>query len=541
MFTALLILCGCSPRREGEVPPADSVQAGETVFRRPLERVASMDPIAAASVPESRAISLVYEPLLEVDYFARPYRLKPCLCDLPEVSKDGLVYTFRIREGACFQPDRCFKDGKGRPVVAGDVVFSLSRLADKTNASSGLWTMDAVKSVEAVDERTVKITLKKKLHVFPWLMAMAYAATVPHEAVKAYGKEFGGVAVGSGPYRLEEWWRNHRMRFRRNPSWRGWSEIKTKPYDEINYLVVDDVSTQWLMFLSREVDFLGEVSHDNWDAVVGADGRLAGDLEQKGVLLHGTPTMTVMYVGINMNDPVLGGNRKLRQALNCAFDGPAWKRFLNNRVEPSDGPVPPGVEGRLETPFAYAFNLEKAKRLLAEAGYPGGIDPKTGKRLEITITVGRANQTAREEVELMQSFYNRIGIRLEPRYMTWNAYLDTVNRGDVTLFMLGWIGDYPDAENFLQMFHSKNVSPGANHGNYVNPEFDKLYDQAMASSDPEERSRFWRAAQEIVREDCPWIFLHFPKAYSLSWDHVGNYIPTDFPYGTEKHLFRKLK
>ena len=513
--------------------------AGETVCRRPLERVASMDPLRAASVCESRAVSLVYEPLLEVDYFARPYRLKGGPCDLPGVSTNGLVYTFRIREGARFQPDACFPRGEGRPVVAGDVVYSLNRLADKANASSGLWTMEAVARVEAVDPRTVRITLKRPLHVFPWLMAMAYAAVVPHEAVAHYGVKFGGVAVGSGPYRLAEWWRNHRMRFRRDPTWRGWREIKTTPYDEIDYFVVDDVSTQWLMFLSREVDFLGEVSHDNWDAVVGPDGRLAGDLESRGIHLHGAPTMTVMYVGINMNDPVLGPNRKLRQALNCAFDAPAWKRFLNNRVEPSDGPVPPGVEGRLETPFAYAFDVEKAKRLLAEAGYAGGIDPKTGRRLEISLTIGRANQTAREEAELMQSFYNRIGVRLEPRYMTWNAYLDAVNKGDVTLFMLGWIGDYPDAENFLQLFHSKNVSPGANHGNYRNPAFDRLYDAAMATADPAARVALWRQAQEVVREDCPWIFLHFPKAYALSWDHVGNYRPTDFPYGTEKHLFRK--
>ena len=514
-----------------------SVGAGE-VFRRPMERVASMDPLRAASVCESRAVSLVYEPLLEVDYFARPYRLKAGLCDLPQISTNGLVYTFRIREGARFAPDVCFAGGEGRPVVAADIVYSLNRLGDKANASSGLWTMDAVARVEALDARTARITLKRPLHVFPWLMAMAYAAVVPHEAVERYGAKFGGVAVGSGPYRLAEWWRNHRMRFRRDPGWRGWSEIKTTPFDEIEYLVVDDVSTQWLMFLAREVDFLGEVSHDNWDAVVGPDGHLAGDLERRGVTLHGSPTMTVMYVGVNMDDPVLGRNRKLRQALNCAFDAPAWVRFLNNRVAPSDGPVPPGVAGRLETPFAYAFNLEKAKRLLVEAGYPGGVDPRTGRRLEIPITVGRANQTAREEVELMQSFYNRVGIRLEPRYMTWNAYLDAVNRGDVTLFMLGWIGDYPDAENFLQMFHSKNVSPGANHGNYRNPAFDRLYDQAMATTDPAARDALWRAAQEIVREDCPWIFLHFPKAYSLTWDHIGNYRPTDFPYGSEKHLFR---
>ena len=229
-----------------------------------------------------------------------------------------------------------------------------------------------------------------------------------------------------------------------------------------------------------------------------------------------------------MKDPVIGPNRKLRQALNCAFDFPAWKRFLNNRILPSDGPLPPGISGRLETPFAYAYNEEKAKSLLAEAGYPDGVDPKTGRRLHLEIAVGRATQDAREMVELMASFYDRVGIELAARYMTWDAFLTAVNEGRTQMFNLGWIGDYPDPENFLQLFHSKNVSPGANHSNYVNPEFDKAYD-AMD----------WKKAQEIIREDCPWIFLYSPKSYSLMWNRVENYIPTDFPYGIEKHLRAK--
>ena len=155
--------------------------------------------------------------------------------------------------------------------------------------------------------------------------------------------------------------------------------------------------------------------------MVGPDGRLAGDLERKGVHLHGNPTMTVMYVGINMGDPVLGRNKKLRQALNCAFDFPAWKRFYNNRLEAADGPVPPGVEGRLSGTFAYGYDLAKAKRLLAEAGYPDGIDPKTGRRLVLTITLGRATQDAREQAELLASFYAKIGIRPDAKYMTLNT------------------------------------------------------------------------------------------------------------------------
>ena len=114
--------------------------------------------------------------------------------------------------------------------------------------------------------------------------------------------------------------------------------------------------------------------------------------------------------------------------------------------------------------------------------------------------------------------------------MTWDAFLTAVNEGRTQMYNLGWIGDYPDPENFLQLFHSKNVSPGGNHSDYVNPEFDKAYD-AMD----------WKKAQEIIREDCPWIFLYSPKTYSLMWNRVENYVPTDFAYGIEKHLRLKAK
>ena len=473
---------------------------GHAVFRRPFGRVASMDPIRAADVLAAEAVALVYEPLLEVDYKARPYRLKECVCELPSVSKDGLVYTFKVADG------RNFRNGK--PVTAADIKRCLDRLADKSNASPGMWTMDGVKSVEAVDGRTVRITLKKPSHVFTWLMAMPFTGVVAEDG------------SGSGAYWLKSWRKNHEMVFSRNERYREHVAI-----DEIRFPVVDDVSTQWLMFLGGELDFLGAVSRDNWDAVVGKDGNLLPELKEKGMTLMSAPSLSVFYVGFNMKDPVIGPNRKLRQALNCAFDFPAWKRFLNNRILPSDGPLPPGISGRLETPFAYAYNEEKAKSLLAEAGYPDGVDPKTGRRLHLEIAVGRATQDAREMVELMASFYDRVGIELAARYMTWDAFLTAVNEGRTQMFNLGWIGDYPDPENFLQLFHSKNVSPGANHSNYVNPEFDKAYD-AMD----------WKKAQEIIREDCPWIFLYSPKSYSLMWNRVENYIPTDFPYGIEKHL-----
>jgi ABC-type transport system substrate-binding protein len=307
-------------------------------------------------------------------------------------------------------------------------------------------------------------------------------------------------------------------------------------FDTVRYLVIDDLSTQWLMFLKGEIDFLGEISKDNWDVVMGKDGNLDPSLAAQGVKLYSIPTLEVFYMGINMRDPVLGGNRKLRQALNAAFDYPRWEEYFSKRTVQADGPVPPGVDGKLSAPFKYAFDLDLAKRLMKEAGYADGIDPKTGRRLVLTLSFGRASTGSREMGELLASFYEKIGVKLELSFHTWDAFLKAVNEGRVQIYNMGWVGDYPDAENFLQLFYSKNVSPGPNHSYYVNAEYDREYDAAMSASTAEERNRRWAACQEMIREDCPWIFSHFGKANSLVRPRVGNYVPSDFPYGQEAYF-----
>ena len=487
------------------------------VFTRPMERVSSMDPIHSQSVYDSRAIQLVYETILNVDYNARPYRLTSGYCELPEIAPDGLTYTFKVSKKPVwndYSPKRS----------AHDAVRSLERLRDKNNVSPGAWTMKAVDFIKVINDERFEIKLKSRFHVFPWLMAMSYTGVLAPD-----GK-------GTGPYELTFWWKNHEMVFTR----RGTGECKAvhdgEVFDKVRYLIVDDVSTQWLMFLRGELDFLGAVSRDNWDAVVNRDGKLDESLINNGITLHSMPTLESFYIGVNMKDEVLGKNKYLRQALNCAFNFPEWKKFYNNRILPADGPVPFGVEGRLETPFQYAWNPEKAKELLSKAGYPDGIDPNTGKRLVLSLAIGRASQDAREAGELTAAFFAKIGIRVDLQFMTWDSFLRAVNEGRVQLYMMGWVGDYPDAENFLQLFHSRNVSPGPNHSYYVRKDFDEMYDAALNANSADERNEYWRRCQEIIREDCPWIFTHFNVAYSLSRSTVKNYVPSDFPYGQEYHF-----
>ena len=568
---AFIVFCALLPR--AEAAPRAGSDNDDTTYRRTIERVTTLDPAEAVSVYAARAVALIYETLLEYDYAARPYRLVPALAEtLPTVSADGLDYTFRIVADARFAPDSCFGlDAEGRPrgrsVTAHDLIFSLKRLADAKLASSGYWLVDgrirgldafheasrapsptdygmAIDGLIADDARTLRIRLSQPCPPFIWMLAMPYAAAVPHEAVTAYGSAFGEHPVGSGPYRLAEWRRNYRMTFTRDPAWRGWqhgpaaivAESGLRPFDQLRFPVMDDPSTQWLSFLTGELDLQGEIARDSWEEVVDSFGHLRPKVAARGITLTSMPTLEVAYIGINMDDPVLGTNRLLRQALNCAFDAERWTQYYHGRVVAANGAVPPGVAGHLEAPAPYAFDLERARALLVEAGYPGGQDPSTGRRLRLTLDLGRTTQDVRESTELIVAFLARAGIDLVPEYHNWPAFLRKVSQRQSQLFRIGWVGDYPDAENFLQLFYGPNLSPGPNRCNYRNADFDARYREALAATDEVERLRLYRELQDIIREDCPWIFIHFGRAYSLNHDRVVNFQPHDFPYGMEKYL-----
>ena len=577
----------------------DGGDASGAIFRRTIDRVPSMDPVQASSVAASRVVGLVYECLLDYEYATRPYRIGPGLAALPDVSPDGLSYTFRLDPEARFAPDPCFapdaakngaprngghaeggggaKNGapfSGRPVTAHDVVYSFKRLADAREASPGFWTIEKRirnvaafrertaaegappaadipwDGVEALDDRTVRITLDSPCPQFQWILAMSYTAVVPREAVEYYGAAFADHPVGSGPYRLARWRRNYTMTFDRNADWRGWSRplprsavadpaaVDARPFDRLVFRVMDDASTQWLAFLAGEIDFQGEIGRDNWDVVFDPAGGLSPELEEMGVRLTSMDTLEVAYIGINMEDPVLGGNKPLRQALNLAIDSARWVEFYNRRVTIADSPIPPGVAGRASGPSPHAAPdaIVRAKELLAEAGYPGGRDPATSRRLSLTIDLGRTSQDMRESTELLAAFLDRIGIELKAEYHNWPAFLRKVGRRESQMFRIGWVGDYPDAENFLQLFYGPNASPGPNRCNYSNPEFDRLFEQAVAEGDESRRLALYAELDAILRDDCPWIFLHYPRNYSLLRSRILNYVPHDFPYGMEKYL-----
>ncbi len=574
-FCSFLLLLSCGRQELDTLRFAD-----EQVLYGQTSRIQGFDPAKSGDVGSSLAIGKIYEGLLQYAYLERPCKVEPLLADaMPTVSDDGLTYTFKIRSGIVFQDDPCFPEGKGRELTAEDFVYSIKRVADIKTASSGYWAFNGrivgldefrattageeptdydsvVEGLRALDERTLQIQLVGPYPQLLWVLAMHYSFAVPREAVEFYGEAFVNHPVGTGPHILHKWKRNYRVEFIRNPKWAETGRVELYPsegsdedraagllddagkplpfLDRIVQYVVDDQATQWMMFLAGQFSFTG-IDRDNWDVVITPDKKLVDRLQEQKIRLIATPTIDLYYIGFNMDDPVVGKNKKLRQALSCALNPEILVQYYNGRVTPLYGPVPHPMAGFKAEPTAYSHNLEKAKQLLAEAGYPDGIDPETGRRLELTLELGGAAGGVRQQVDLLASQFEKIGVVLKGGYNNWPTFLDKMDRRQAQMFQLGWVADYPDPENFLQLFHSDNASPGPNHANYANPEFDKLYEQMRNLLPGDEKNRLCEQMADLVVEDCPWIFLYQPMSYALIHDWLKNFKRHDFPYGMVKY------
>jgi ABC-type transport system substrate-binding protein len=555
--------------------------SAESVFTAETGRISGFDPAKAMDLASLQALSKVYEGLLQYGYLDRPYHVEPCLAErLPEVSADGKVYTFQIRRGIFFQDDPCFTrtGGKGRELCADDFVYGIKRVADLKVGSTGYWAFRdrivgldefrdrsaagisdyeaSVSGLQTPDRYTIKITLKRPFPALLWILTMNYAYAVPREAVDYYGKDFVSHPVGTGPYILKSHVHNYRLEFVQNPKWKETGRVERYPrgggakdqaggllsdagkplpfIDRIVQYVVTDPSTRWLMFLAGKLD-VTTLTRDNWDAVVTPERKLCQSMSDQGIVMEAIPSLDTAYIGFNMEDPVVGKNRLLRQAMMAAFDRDRWVCFQNGRVTPAAGPIPPAMAVTDQPQSVFPFNLSRARAILEEAGYPGGKDPQTGRRLELTLELGAGDSETRELAEVLASFMDQIGIVLLPSFNNWPAFLKKIEQRRAQLFFLTWMADYPDPENFLQLFYGPNGTPGANRCNYRNETFDRLYEKAGTLPEGSEKRSVYAGMEQIVKEDCPWLFLHHSMTVVLRHSWLGNYKPHDFPMGMNKY------
>ncbi len=570
----LLAFQGCGPGRKPDLPAQDGTLAVT------LGRVKTLDPAMADDLASCIAAGHLYDRLLQYDYDARPYRLAPSLAEaLPEIRDGGRTVVFRLRADARFAPHPCFAEFAGAAAAGGrtaeelrrvrprDVIWSLLRLADGRLNAGGYWILRGkLEGLEEFHRRTaalpegdfrpyeegisglregaagtVEFHLVEPYPQLSHVLAMTYAGILPEAAIRLLGRRLADEPAGGGPFLLEEWRRNYRLVLARNPDYRPErlpdGTVATLPrVERVAALMVQEPVTAWLLFLQGRLDQAG-VPAENLETVVDAEGTLAPALRERGIRLERFPEYQINYIGFNARDPLLSGNLKLRQALSLAYDRDLRQRLFGRQQVPAWGPVPPGVEGYdqdFRNPFA-RHDLAAAKRLLAEAGYPDGRDPRTGQPLHLRFDLGGAEQAARRHAELLAGDFKALGIELEPAINSLPRLLEKLKRGDVQLFRLNWVGDYPDAQNFFQLFYGANAG-GCNRAWYRNPEFDALYEKAAALPPGPERTRLYREMELLLTRDCPWIFESHPVTYRLVHSWVSGYIPHHFAYDGWKRV-----
>ena len=537
------------------------------------------DPADSGDVISAAMCSRVYEGLLEYAYLDRPYHAEPRLAEaMPEVSADGFTYTFHIKKGVYFSDDPCFPGGKGRELTADDFVYAFTRVLDPKIESTGDWIFvnhvagakewvekgDAKAKIPgfvAVDRYTLQIKLRQPYPQLIWVLTMTYAFAIPHEAVEHYGVEFRSHPVGTGPYLLKDWRFNYRVEFVRNPKFSGQTYPTTgepgdreagllddagKPLPLLDRIVdyeIQEFYTVWQMFLGGQLATTG-ISKDYFEKVINPQLELSDALKKRGIRLYKTPEMSLWYIAFNMKDPLVGASpdpvineqhKKLRQAFALAIDTETYCTVIrNNRDTPANTILPPGVAGHTETPYPYRFNRSSAKQLLAEAGYPEGRDAK-GHQLRLTmISSGAGSTESRQQGEFFAEQLRAIGVELISQQLSFAEYLRREHDGETQLIYAGWIIDYPDGQNFMQLLYGPNKTPGVNFCNYQNPDFDRLYERILTMQDSPERSALYEKMSNMAIEDCPWALMTYSLAYGLFQPWFQNYKPHSFPYPNAK-------
>jgi oligopeptide transport system substrate-binding protein len=534
--------------------------------------VKGFDPTQADDTYSAREVAKVYEGLLEYHYLKRPYELVPNLASaMPTVSADGCVYTFTLRDGVKFHDNACFPEGKGRVLVAEDFVYTIKRVADSKVHSpwfsmlsgkiKGLdaWRdkyaedaqadyTEAVAGLQAVDQYTLQFTLTRPWPQFPYILAMNFCYVVPQEAVQYYGEEFLNHPVGTGPFTLQEFKPQlHKLVYHKNPTFRD-KRFPNEAAEAYQHLLVDagkklpmvdkiivhilpEEQPRWLKFQQGAID-IADISNDNIALEVVKGGKITPQLQNKGVQLCLERAQYTGFFAINNGHELFKNNVKLRQALSLAFNGQRYNElFFDGTAMLAQSIIPPGLPGYQEdytNPYKI-YDLAKAKQMLAAAGYP------EGKGLPVITLDVHAVTKHRQQGEFFKKCMEDIGVTIKVVPNIFPELVKKIDQKKTMMHALAWASDYPDADNFLQLFYKSDQSIGIGT-NFNDATYNTLCERAMVMQPSAERTALYEQLNRIVAEQVPAIYaVHqvYPVLYH-GW--IKNYLWSNYSYGTGQYI-----
>lgn len=469
----------------------------------------SLDPAFAKDQGTMWADNQLYNGLVQVD---SALNVRPCIAKSWNISKDGLLYEFVLRNDVFFHDNDKFPDGKGRKVTAQDFVYSFGRLIDSNVASTGGWLfnekVDKQLPFEAVNDTIFRIHLKSPFKPMMGLLTLQYCSVVPKEVVDFYGKDYRKHPCGTGPFKFVRWEENNVLILTKNKSYFEIDSLGNRlPYlDGVRINFVADRGTEYFQFIQHKIDFLSGLDVSYKDKLLTKSGELREEWKSK-INFCKMPYLNTEYLGIAMtNQPnVALRNKKVRQAINYALDKRKMLMYLRNGigVPAESGMIPAGLPCYApEAVKGYSYNPEKAKQLLIEAGYPNG------KGIEPVKVY--SNPTYQDLITYIANELSNVGIPCKIENTTGSFLKEAMRKNDVEFFRASWIGDYPDGENYLALFYSKYGAP-PNYTFFKNETYDKLYEQAMRETDNENVCKLYQQMEKIMLDEAPVVPLFYDE------------------------------
>ncbi len=457
------------------------------VFGRGGDSV-SLDPINATDGESFKVTKNIFNTL--VDYGQQDTEIFPSLATEWKVSPDGLVYTLTLREGVKFHDGTDFN--------ADAVVFNFNRWMSGTKSEFYYYGSmfggfkgeegHVIKEIKALDAKTVEFSLTKPQAPFLKNLAMSPFGIASPAAVEKFGDKFNENPVGTGPFKFVEWKRNERVVIEKNPDY---FEEGLPKLNKVIFVSIPDNSARLNALLSGQVNL--------------ADGLNNSDVSQLTGNLQAInrPSMNVGYVGLtNTRGPLK--DKKVRQALSHAVDKQGIiDAFYAGQAVPAKNPMPPSISGYADGIEDYPYDLDKAKALLAEAGYADGFEMEFW-----AMPVPRPYMPDGQKVaEVIQASFAQIGVKAKIVSYEWATYLEKARAGEADAFLLGWTGDNGDADNFLNVLLGGSNIDSNNYARYDNKEVNELLAQAQSNPDEDARAELYKQAQVIIKDDAPWIPL----------------------------------
>jgi len=487
---------------------------GDKVFKlNRYDNISSLDPINARTQANNWACNLIYNSLVKID---NKLEIQPDIAKSWVISEDGKTYSFTLKRDVYFHQHEAFGKDSTRTVNARDFVFSFDRLNDPKAGGSGGWIMNNIDSYKAINDTIFEIKLKEASPAFLGLISMKYASVVPRELFKNGNKDFLKHPIGTGPFQFKIWEDNVKMVFRKNPLYFEFDEKGQRlPYLEaVNFSFLPEKNSEFLELIKGNIDMMADLDPSYKDEILDPIGNLNPKYNDR-LLIQKVPYLSTVYLCFYL-DAENAVDLKLRQALNYGTNKEKIiKYMMKGQAFVADGGfIPKGLPG-YSAKSGYKYDPKKARELInSYKKEKGAITP-----IELTTV-----QEYVDVCEYIAAEMAKLGLPIKVNVVPGPTMRDGKSTGKFTLFRANWGADYPDAENFLSLYYSKNFAPeGPNYSHYKNTSFDKLYEQSFLINNTDERAKIYQKMDELMMQNAPILPLFYDQTTLFLNKRVKNF------------------